>query len=52
MKRGTKVFYDDKMFQVFHIYESGYCELKEISRHTNIILVHEDEIMTMMVESS
>lgn len=44
MKKGTKVFYNDKIFQIFHVYDSGYCELKEISRYMNVILVHENDL--------
>ncbi|MBD8071456.1 hypothetical protein [Bacillus sp. PS06] len=45
MKKGTKVIYNDKTFQIFHVYESGYCELKEISTYVNVILVHEKELV-------
>ncbi|MFC4322462.1 hypothetical protein [Litchfieldia salsa] len=47
MKLGTKVVYNDKEFHIFHVYESGYCELKEATKHLNIILVHENEITVL-----
>ncbi|GIN88158.1 hypothetical protein J6TS2_45440 [Heyndrickxia sporothermodurans] len=38
MNRGDKVYYNGEEFEIYYIYESGYCEIKKQHRW-NILLV-------------
>ncbi|WP_191567553.1 hypothetical protein [Metabacillus idriensis] len=39
----TKVIYRGKKYEIFHIYDSGYCEIREIVNpfHVECVLVSE-----------
>ncbi|WP_169917339.1 hypothetical protein [Alkalihalobacterium alkalinitrilicum] len=43
MKIGTKVKYKDKIYSVFWLYDSGYCEIKE-EDYFHVVLVKLSEI--------
>jgi hypothetical protein len=38
-----RVFYQSKEYEIIYIYESGFCEIKDVSGR-NIILIHITEI--------
>lgn len=43
MEVGMDVVYDSKIYTIVHIYNSGYCEIKEKNKHT-ILLVKLSEL--------
>lgn len=42
MEKGRKLIYLAKEYEIFHIYESGYCELKGNSRFDFLLVSMED----------
>jgi hypothetical protein len=43
VKKGEKVIYNGEEYEIFFLYDSGYCEIKRLYRK-NILLVHHTEI--------
>ncbi|WP_209125252.1 hypothetical protein [Alkalihalobacillus sp. BA299] len=43
MNIGTKVRYQNKLYTVFWVYDSGYCEIKEID-YFHVILAKASEL--------
>ncbi|WP_216831298.1 hypothetical protein [Alkalihalobacterium elongatum] len=46
MKIGTKVKYKDKVYTIFWIYESGYCEIQE-EDYFQVVLAELSELELM-----
>lgn len=47
MTINTEVLYKDKRFKIIHIYDSGYCEIRDISNPFEIELVPLIDIITI-----
>ncbi|MDE5415932.1 MAG: hypothetical protein LPK26_09185 [Bacillaceae bacterium] len=43
MKIGTKVRYNNKVYTIFWIYESGYCEIQE-EDYFQVVLADQSEL--------
>lgn len=43
MDRGTKVWYRGELYEVLHVYESGFCEISKIETG-RVSLVHRDDL--------
>ncbi|MFT4416297.1 hypothetical protein ACLM5H_20745 [Fredinandcohnia humi] len=43
MDRGTKVWYNGEPYEILHIYESGFCEIRKLETG-RVSLVHKDEL--------
>jgi hypothetical protein len=44
MKKGDIVLFDKEKYEVFHLYDSGYCEIKR-AEGKQIQLVHQTEVV-------
>lgn len=47
MRTGELVLYETKVYRIIYMYDSGYCEIKDISS-SQITLVHKDELKLHM----
>lgn len=44
MKIGMRVLYESEIYIIQYIYNSGYCEIKNINRQFNVLLVKLSEL--------
>jgi hypothetical protein len=42
LKKGRKLIYQTKEYEIFHIYDSGYCELKRVTGFDILLVSKED----------
>jgi hypothetical protein len=47
MTINTEVLYKDKRFKIIHIYDSGYCEIREVGNPFQVELALLTDIITL-----
>jgi hypothetical protein len=52
MTVGSKVLYDGKEYIIVHIYQSGYCEIRDTAFRFNVKLVSKQELTTGSLRSN